>query len=435
MTDGQLPGFLADKTILRSYAEITEVLKSRFFVTTRADDPPEAAPFRTNVLTAIDGDPHFRRRRIESRLFTNEALQYLETVALAPIIGAELAQLAGPGRGVVRTELRALLLRVLHRVAAAVTGIDGVTTGAQVALFNQLIDEIQAGNAVSFARDGQAAQVSRALAAREEFRRQFFGPSLRRRQELVAQHQAGQLPADQLPRDLLTLLLLEWDPEWDADLPLREVTLYLSASTRTMIRLALHVVDHLACWVRDHPEDRPRCQDALFLRRAAAEALRLHAALPAVVRRATNDVTLSSGRLVRAGETVGLVLTGSNRQQAWFGDNPDEFDPYRQERMPAGVPPWGTAFGGGAHMCIGRRMVTGGDWFAGSDRADRGLNGALIIILLALYRAGIEPDPAQPPEHDTATYYDAYSRYPVILTRLPAGGKEPIDEGDGQPGL
>jgi cytochrome P450 len=434
MTDGQLPGFLAGKTILRDYAEITEVLKSRFFVTTRADDPPEAAPFRTNVLTAIDGAPHFRRRRIESRLFTNEALQYLETRALAPIIEAELARLAGPG-GVVRTELRALLIRVLHQVAATVTGIDGVATGEQIALFNQLIDEIQAGNAVSFARDGQAEQVSRALAAREEFRRQFFGPSRQRRQELVARHRAGQLPAHQLPRDLLTLLLLEWDPEWDTDLPLREVTLYLSASTRTMIRLALHVVDHVARWVRDHPDDGPRRQDALFLRQAAAEALRLHAALPAVVRRATADVTLGTGRLVQAGETVGLVLAGSNRQRAWFGENPDEFDPYRQERMPAGVPPWGTAFGGGAHMCIGRRMVTGGDWFAGSDRADRGLNGALIMILLALYQAGIEPDPAQAPERDTATHYDAYSRYPVILTRLPTGGKEPTDEGDGQPGL
>lgn len=435
MTEQQLPGFLDGKTILRDYAEITEVLKSRFFVTTRADDPPEAAPFRRGVLTAIDGDPHFQRRRIESRLFTNDALRYLETRALAPIIDAELAGLTPPDGGVVRAELRDLLTRVLHQLAATVTGIDGVTSAAQITLFNRLIDQIQAGNAVSFARDGHQEQVRHALAAREEFRARFFDSSLQRRQGLVRRHRAGELTAAELPRDLLTLLLLDWNPAWDADLPLREVTLYLSASTRTMIRLALHVVEHVACWVLEHPEDRERCQDGLFLRRAAAEALRLHAALPAVVRRATADVQLSSGRQLRAGETVGLVLTGSNLHPDWFGTDPADFDPYRQDRMSAGVPPWGTGFGGGAHMCIGRRMVTGGDWLAGPGRADSGLNGAFVTILLALYGAGIEPDPDDPPQRDSATYYDTYSRYPVILTRLPAGAREPIHESDSQSGL
>lgn len=435
MAEDQLPGFLAGKTILRDYGEITEVLKSRSFVTTRADDPPEAAPFRRNVLTAIDGDPHFQRRRIESRLFTNDSLRYLESHALAPIIAAELAGLARPEGGQVRAELRDLLTRMLHRIAATVTGIDDVTTDGQVTDFNRLIDQIQAGNAVSFARQGQHEQVRRALAAREEFRARFFGPSLWRRRELVQRHRAGELTVADLPRDLLTLLLLDWNPDWDADLPLREVTLYLSASTRTMIRLALHVVDHVARWVSEHPQDAPLCQDGLFLRRAAAEALRLHAALPAVVRRATADVQLSSGRQLRAGATVGLVLTGSNLDADRFGADAAEFDPYRQDRIAAGIPPWGTGFGGGAHMCIGRRMVTGGDWFAVTGRADSGLNGALITVLLALYQAGIGPDPDDPPQRDTATYYDTYSRYPVILARLPAAGEEVAHESDSQPGL
>ena len=101
------------------------------------------------------------------------------------------------------------------------------------------------------------------------------------------------------------MLLLDWDPAWDADLPLREVTLYLSASTRTMIRLALHLVGHVARWVADNPGDAGRTTDRMFLRRAAAETLRLHAALPAVVRRATADTVLISGRRIRPARTWG----------------------------------------------------------------------------------------------------------------------------------
>jgi cytochrome P450 len=417
--DSQLPDFLDGKTIVRDYAEITEILKSRIFITTRSDDPPEARPFRDNILTAIDGDPHFQRRRTESRLFSNDALRYLEDHALLPMVDRALRELpAGPG-GSARVEFRQFLIQVLSQVAATVTGIDGVDTAARITVFNRLIDQIQAGNAVSFARSAERQQtVRRALGAREEFRAEFFASSLQRRTELVRRHRAGDLELSALPRDLITVLLLDWNPAWDPDLPLREVTLYLSASTRTMIRLALHLVGHVARWVAGNPGDAGRTTDRLFLRRAAAETLRLHAALPAVVRRATADTVLSSGRLIRAGEDVGLVLTGSNLDPDWFGAGADAFDPYRQERLPRAVPPWGTAFGGGAHMCIGRRMVTGGDWFAEPAARAGGPDGTLIAIMHRLYQAGIEPDPDDPPVVETATFYDTYSRYPVRLTRL-----------------
>lgn len=421
MQDSRLPDMLDGTTILRDYGEITDVLKSRAFVTTRGDEA-EARPFCERNLSAIDGDEHFRRRRIESRLFTNDALRYLEEHALLPILDQSFAAAAN-GRaadGTVRVELREFLIGMLYRVAATVAGIDGVDGPAQVARFNELIDRIHAGNAIAFARTGHAAIIETALAAREEFRRVFFEPSLSCRAEQVRLQQEGTLAADALPRDLITLLLASWDQTWDADLPLREVTLYLNASTRTMVRLALHVVDHVATWVAEHPGRRGDLSDGIFLRRAAAEALRLHAVLPAVVRRATADTVLGSGRRISAGQRVGLVLDGSNTDPHWFGADPEVFDPYRQERLAPSVPPWGTSFGGGAHMCIGRRMVTGGDWFAQGQQAgsERALDGTLITILLRLYRAGVEPDPDDPPVRDALTYYDTFSRYPARLTTL-----------------
>jgi cytochrome P450 len=413
------PGFHADNTIIEDYDEINEVLKSASFRT--AMDAEESRAFHDGVIANIDGPAHFRRRRVESRLFTDEALLYLRAQALTPIIVQALTD-AAAGRsadGLVRTELRQFMVAIMHRLAAMITGIDGVRTDAEIDRFNYLIDTVQLGNIVEFARGDHEPIIAAALAAKEDFRAEFFGPSHQRRAALVRRHQAGELPLTELPRDLITLLLLNPDPDWDEDLLLREVAIYLDASTRTTARTAIHIVDHLARWTTSRPQERARLQDALFLRRAAAESLRLHPVLPALSRRATQACTLRSGRQISPGERVLLLFSHANSDPARFGPDAAQFDPYRQDRLEAGTLPWGISFGGGVHMCIGRRMVTGGDWFAaGAAAADASQAGTLVPLLLTLYEAGIEPDPDSPPVRQDVTHFDEYSSYPVRFTRL-----------------
>ena len=409
--------FHAGNTIIEDYDEISEVLKSASFRT--AMDAPESAAFHEGVIANIDGPSHFRRRRIESRLFTDDALAYLRDHALTPIISQALAAADRSADGVVRTELRHFMIAMMHRLAAMITGIDGVHTEADVERFNDLIDTIQLGNIVEFARSDHEELIARALAAQEAFRTEFFWPSHQRRAALVGRHQAGELDARDLPRDLITLLLLNRDPDWNEDLLLREVAIYLDASTRTTARTAIHIVDHLARWTANRQEDRAQLHNALFLRRAASESLRLHPVLPALSRRATAACTLRSGRQIAAGERVLLLFSRANSDPARFGADAAQFDPYRQDRLEDGLLPWGISFGGGVHTCIGRRMVTGGDWFArGAVPADANQTGTLVPILLALYEAGIEPDPDDVAVRQDVTYFDEYSSYPVRFTRL-----------------
>ena len=82
--------------------------------------------------------------------------------------------------------------------------------------------------------------------------------------------------------------------------------------------------------------------------------------------------------------------------------------------------PWGISFGGGVHMCIGRRMVTGGDWFAKSAtaRPDTEQTGTLVALLLALYQAGIEPDPDESAVRQDRTHFDEHARYPARFSKL-----------------
>jgi cytochrome P450 len=412
--------FLTENTVIEDYDEIMEVLKSPSFRT--AMDAEESLDFHVGVIANIDGPEHFQRRRVESRLFTNEALAYLQLHLLQPIIAGSLAAAAAQrsADGLVRTELRGFLIGVMHRLAAMVTGIDGVDTAADVDRFNELIDTIQLGNIVEFARGDNAPLIAAALAAKEALRREYHLPSYQRRAELVARRRAGDLELSGLPRDLLTLLLLNYEQGWDEDLPLREVAIYLDASTRTTTRTAVHIVDHVAAWIAAHPTDRDRVHDGMFLRCAAAESLRLHPVLPALSRRATEPCTLRSGRRIDDGERLMLLFSRANQDPGIFGPDAAEFDPYRQSRLAPGTMPWGISFGGGVHMCIGRRMVTGGDWFAkgAAGAAETEQTGTLVALLLALYGAGIEPDPDESAVRQNLTHFDEHARYPVRFSRL-----------------
>jgi cytochrome P450 len=412
--------FLTANTVIEDYDEIMEVLKSANFRT--AMDAEESLDFHVGVIANIDGPEHFQRRRVESRLFTNEALTYLQLHALQPIITGSLAAAAAQrsADGMVRTELRGFLIGVMHRLAAMVTGIDGVDTAADVDRFNDLIDTIQLGNIVEFAKGDHAPLIAAALEAKEALRREYYLPSYQRRAQLVARHRAGDLELSVLPRDLITLLLLNYEQDWDDDLPLREVAIYLDASTRTTTRTAVHIVDHVAAWIAAHPADRDSVHEGIFLRRAAAESLRLHPVLPALSRRAAGPCELRSGRQIAAGERLMLLFSKANQDPRIFGSDAAGFDPYRQDRLEPGTMPWGISFGGGVHMCIGRRMVTGGDWFAkgATARADTEQTGTLVALLLALYQAGIEPDPDESAVRQDLTHFDEHARYPARFSTL-----------------
>jgi cytochrome P450 len=260
-------------------------------------------------------------------------------------------------------------------------------------------------------RDHQEV-IDEGLAIREDFVDEFWTASVERRRRLIDEHRAGKLAADRLPRDLVTMVYLHQEEDWDEELPLREATLYLVAATQTTTHAVPHVLVHLTDWFEQHPEDRDKATSKEFLRMAAQESLRLHLPAPSLLRFAIADVTLSSGRTIARGERVACLVTPANRDPAVFGPDADRFDPYR--KVAGRAKPWGLAFGGGDHLCIGRPLVTG---LAGRPDGEAGTDGTLVNILLRLYEAGVQLDPRSPPQYTTASHHDAYSSMPILLTR------------------
>lgn len=414
--DVEPPPYIADMTKLDTYDEVAEVLRSRSF---RQGSHQESQPFFEGSLLVLDGIDHFHRRRLESVLFSREALLYYEKTVLQPAIERAMDEVARQrdGEGHAIGDLVPLTRRMLLEMTAAITGMDGVDTPEATALFGEHLTALGEGATVEWSTDDHDQVIARVLAVRDQFVEDFYAPSVERRRQLVARHRAGELPASELPRDLATLLLLENHPDWDPELPLRESTLYLVAGFQTTTHAVPHVVNHLLAWFEDHPADRDRATDWEFLQAAASESLRLHLPAPSLLRIAEEDVTLSSGRRIAAGERVALLFTPANRDPAAFGDDAGEFNLRREVSPP--VKPWGHAFGGGIHACIGRQLVTGlSRTLDEVDDQEQTTAGISTQILAELFRSGVQMDPGRSWRFRETSHHDAFDSYPVRFIEL-----------------
>ena len=411
-TAGPAPGIN-----ITGYSDAWEVLNSQAF----APHHPEWHQMLGGSLLLLDGEDHFRRRRQETELFTTPALRYYESKALAPVIDRTIGYCLGsarPGERV-RADLVTLVLDMLYGLGAAILGIDGVDTPERAASFKNLFVKMSDGATITHLARDHAKVLQEALDARREFVESFYNSSLDRRKTLVSRLRSGDLDRHDLPRDLLTNLLLNDAFDDDPQIPLREMLLYMIASIRTTLHALPHVVAHLHEWLGSRPQDQAKLSDAEFLRRAVIEAIRLHSALPSVVRRAKQAVALRSGIRVEAGQIVSVLLDQANVDPVFFGTDASDFDPYREvgSTGPTGrgrVAAWGLSFGSGAHVCIGRRLAVGDQ--ASRDDDATSVHGTTVAILQSLYAHAMTPDPDLQPRMESSSFYDAYESFPVVLT-------------------
>ena len=394
-----------------TYVEVDEILRSQDF---RHGSHQESQPFFGDSLLTIDHDRHFQRRRLEAPLFNKLALEYYEREELVPLIGQTLAELkeSRGDDGLIRADLCSLLRTMLARISAVTTGIDGVDTSEHTDAFREYVEQLGVGATVEWSTEDHDEVIARILAVRKDFERDFYDASVARRRALIAQYEAGEIERDDLPRDLLTLLYLHWDDEWDEELPIREAALYLVAATQTTTHAVPHMMMHLTEWFEEHPEDRAKAQDRDFLKSAAHETVRLHLPSPALLRIAVRDVELSNGVKIAKDERVACLFTPANRDPDAFGDDARMYNPYRDSGP---LKPWGFAFGGGEHTCIGRTLVTG---LSARTDNDEGTDGTLVNIMAALLAAGAQLDPDDPPSYTEMSYHDAYGRFPLVFTNL-----------------
>ena len=394
---------------IRDFDECQEVLKSKMFRNTLHDG--SARWVIGGTLGTLHGDAHTFRRRTESLVFSRSALSTYELELVKPVIEEHLA-IVRESASPVLVDVMRLMRSALIRISARLIGLD-IETESETETLRLMAESVAEATASEWLAKGVDEAVDSGVQAKTEFKERFFRPAYERRLGLLQGLASGELSEGQLPADLLTMLMRAYE-DWDEDLMVAECIFYLGASATTTSNAAPHVLYEILRWVEGHPSDAAKLSDAAFIRACVYEAIRLHPPAPALMRAALEDVTLSSGRILLDDVSFALDLNAVNRTKAVFGDDADEFNPYRV--APKGFAHGaGMSFGIGPHVCLGR-LVAAGATAAGSDDTEHSTIGTLVRLMLELFRYNVAIDPEAPPGTRDDTLVDRYSEFLVFVS-------------------
>lgn len=370
---------------------------------------------RDGIVSISHGAVHRARRRVENQTFRPDELRLYER-DLFPDVLRRILDRYIEGERVDLFPLGETLSSVL---AARRAGLDvDPDDPAQLAMLVRHVDAFSQGSAILDAKDPEYVR-RYVYDTYVEFEREFVRPAWVRRAELIERHRRGEIAADDLPRDILTVLLLHRDDPkielGDDQRIVREVATYLQGGTHTAAQTLTNAVDLMFAVLPEQPDVLERCAaDLLFSQRVVHETLRLRMTTPKVRRRAEAATTVA-GRDVPKDALVILDGIAGNRDPKYFGAHPERFDPDRE--VDPSVARWGLAFGAGPHQCPGR-VVAGGLPVPGEFEVDDGhLFGLVALEIQEVCRRGIRPDPDGIPERDPRTDRDTrWAHYPVRFT-------------------
>ena len=361
-----------------------------------------------DVLVNLHGDAHRSRRRLENRLFRRDTRERDERTRFPAIVAETLAPHVATGQA----ELVSLSHEMMMNLAATAAGVDRPERSAEEThrLYEYMMRFIEGATLAHYTGDREAKRAEVA-AALDAFDAEFLRPSIDRRRTALDAVGAGALDPEELPQDVLTVLLANEDQlELAPDVVRRETCFYLLAGAHTSATAFVRTLDHVFQMSVTAPADAERAHDDLaFLQRCVHETVRLQPSSPIALRRALEPVVLAGGEAVATGDEVVIDLMAANRDPAAFGADADAFDPHRS--LSPGVAPWGLSFGLGMHACIGQELAAGGDPAADSG-PDR-LYGLVPVAVQAVLAAGAHPDPDRPPQLDPTSARGYWSAYPV----------------------
>ena len=233
---------------------------------------------------------------------------------------------------------------------------------------------------------------------------------------MLNQYNAGKLSEEDLPRDILTILLMhDAELSMPEELMVREVAFFYLAASHTSVHTLVHATNELFNWCQRQGQAVTEVvADVHKLQRFVFESMRLHPSSPEAWRRAEAEITLADGRVVPQGDKVVVDLQTANRDTSIFGEDAAEFNPLRS--IQGRISPAGMSFGGGMHVCLGMNLVAGTMLRDGaSPNPDNHQFGTITLIIKELIERGMRPDPNKAPQKIEASERDVWAIYPVLF--------------------
>ncbi|WP_129775380.1 cytochrome P450 [Peristeroidobacter soli] len=376
----------------------------------------EGAALMADVLVNLHGEDHKQRRALEMSVFRRDFFSYYEKEVLPPVVEETLRPFVAAGRGdVVEIGYRAMI-----GLTADFAGID-----RQRRVPEETADLVRLlrvfGHAATMGQfkgtPSEAEELKkRVVDGMREFDERFFGPSVARREALLAKFRNGEIDEAALPRDILTLLLRN---ELNLDLPrervLRETAFYFLAGAHTSIHSLSHAMHEIFALCERNPAERERLEkDVLFLQRCVHESFRLHPSSPVSKRKAMCPMSLPNGQAATTTDTIVIDLYQANRQVDAFGDDAASFNPHRT-RVPPRMP-YGITFGVGVHSCLGKNLAAG-DLPTATTNPETHQLGTVTLLARAFLAHGARPDPTRKAEQDLSTERETWLAYPLVFAR------------------
>ncbi len=420
MTDDLLLTSYSATIVLDQYDEIRDALFNTSLSRSFDKRSYHDGNIRDGVVSISHGPVHRARRRVENTQFRPDVLRLYERELFPAVMNGLLDRLIDQEEIDLYAVGELLSVVLASRRAGIEFDPDSLD---ELRRLVHAVDVFSQGSAILDAKDPDAVR-DLVRATYREFEADFVRPAWQRRQAMLDRVERGELDPADLPHDILTVLLLH---RGDAQLELaddgrvvREVATYLQGGTHTSGQTLVNAIDLI--FMSDQPYEALLDRiagDLLFAQRAVHETLRLRPTTPRIKRRAEVDLELA-GRSIPKDALVVLDAAAAHLDPALFGGHPERFDPDRA--VADGVPRWGLAFGAGAHQCPGR-SVAGGfpvpDEFAVDGEHVFGL---VALMLQAIARRGVRPDPDRLPERDTRTErFTRWRHYPVRFSASRSG--------------
>lgn len=397
-----------NKIRLTSWVQVREAFRSKEL---KQAGYSEGAVVMADTLLDLHGKAHRERRRLENRLFRREIFSYWEHEILGRTIDVTLNPFVKKRKG----DLAVIGYRCAMNLTATIAGIDqDPAETKQTEILYAIVKKFSEGATLLHSTRDKDEVRQEVKEAMSQFAKDFYDPSRDKRERLIHEVNEGIIGENDLPKDVLTTLLMNRDQLGLSDeIIFREICFYLQAGAHSTANAFIHTVDDILTWGDRHPSDLDLAREDLsFVQQCMHESLRLNPASPIALRRAMADIKLSDGTLLREGVEVTLDLIKANRDLKVFGETSAMYNPYREVRD--GIPRWGMSFGAGTHACVGAEL-DGGLEIDPDRPASEALFGTVAIMAHALLSAGGRRDLDNPPQHDPDSERKHFSTYPVVF--------------------